>query len=396
MRSLVFLALRVSALLWLSFSVLAENTNISGVRFGQNGADTRFVIDMSGQVEPNIFLLANPSRVVIDLPNGSWEKDNNTKPTGVVEGYRHGLFSPGIYRIVLDLKQPAILAKSFSLPASGGYGDRYVIDLRPATDSSFAEAVTSSKHERPTPRDVVPDTPERVSRSNGKRIVVVDAGHGGVDPGTLGRSGENEKTLTLKISKQIKADLERTGRYQVYLTRDKDIYIPHRQRFGLAKAVNADLFISVHVDAIADPDVRGGTVYTLNENASDKEAGRLARMENKSDIIAGVDLAETNNEVTSILIELAQRETMNASAQYAEILLAEMRSQVHMHKRGHRFANLLVLKSPDVPSVLIETGYITNKIDARMLASTDGQKRIAKAVARATDQYFATLVAQGR
>ena len=150
------------------------------------------------------------------------------------------------------------------------------------------------------------------------------------------------------------------------------------------------------MDAIKNPKVRGGTVYTLNERASDKEAARLARKENKSDVLAGVDLGDTNDEVSSILIDLAQRETMNSSAQFAEILLPEMRKQVRMHKKGHRFANLLVLKSPDVPSILLETGYQTNKTDARMLNSRNGQRSISKAIRAAADKYFETLVAQGR
>lgn len=278
------------------------------------------------------------------------------------------------------------------MAARNGYSDRYVIDLKNAGNAEFTSAVAASRIERSRsiPQPVVaPIT--RAARSDNKRVIVVDAGHGGVDPGTLGRWGANEKVLTLKISREIKKELEATGRYKVYLTRDKDIYIPHRQRFGLARMVNADLFISVHVDAIANSKVRGGTVYTLNERASDKEAARLAAKENKSDILAGVDLAETNNEVSSILIDLAQRETMNSSAEYAEILVPAMRQEVRMHKTGHRFANFLVLKSPDVPSILLESGYQTNRADARMLNSAAGQKKIARAIKKATDRYFETL-----
>lgn len=335
--------------------------------------------------------------MVVDLPEVRWQVQSEAKALGAVAGYRHGLFSADTYRIVLDLKREAVVTKAFSLPARNGYSNRYVIDLKAAGSSEFNTAVAASRAERS--RRVVAPAPalvRRVARTDNKRVVVVDAGHGGVDPGTLGRFGANEKVLTLKISREIKKELEATGRYKVYLTRNNDIYIPHRKRFGLARDVNADLFISVHVDAIANSKVRGGTVYTLNERASDKEAARLAAKENKSDILAGVDLAETNNEVSSILIDLAQRETMNSSAEYAEILLPAMRQEVRMHKKGHRFANLLVLKSPDVPSILLETGYQTNKADAKMLNSTAGQKKIARAIRKATDRYFETLVAQGR
>ncbi|MBV1901826.1 MAG: N-acetylmuramoyl-L-alanine amidase [Kordiimonadaceae bacterium] len=371
---------------------------MADIRFGENGDATRFVLDVSGPVKPHIFLLANPSRVVIDMPEVQWQVGRNIKPRGLIAGFRHGLFSSGTYRIVLDLKKPAVVSKAFSLPASERYSDRYVIDLTSAGTAAFTNAVKISRAARlKAVKPITPIAPQKVvRRTDNKRIVVVDAGHGGVDPGTLGRFGANEKTLTLSISREIKRELEKTGRYKVYLTRNKDIYVPHRRRFALAKRMGADLFVSVHVDAIENSKVRGGTVYTLNERASDREAARLAAKENKSDVLAGVDLADTNDEVSSILIDLAQRETMNASAQFAEILLPEMRKQVRMHKKGHRFANLLVLKSPDVPSILLETGYQTNKADARMLNSRKGQKSISKALRIAADKYFETLVVQGR
>lgn len=376
----------------------AQDIKVADIRFGENGEATRFVLDVSAPVKPNIFLLANPSRVVIDMPEVQWQVGRSIEPKGIIAGFRHGLFSSGTYRIVLDLKKPAVVSKAFPLPARAGYSDRYVIDLKSTGSAAFTKAVKVSRAARmkvlkPTV-SVAP--PKIVRRTDNKRIIVIDAGHGGVDPGTLGRFGANEKILTLKISREIKRELEKTGRYKVYLTRNKDIYVPHRSRFALAKRVGADLFVSVHVDAIKNSKVRGGTVYTLNERASDKEAARLARKENKSDVLAGVDLAYTNDEVSSILIDLAQRETMNASAQFAEILLPEMRKQVRMHKKGHRFANLLVLKSPDVPSILLETGYQTNKADARMLNSRKGQRSISKALRIAADKYFETLVVQGR
>ena len=398
MRLLRFLASFFLFCVGGGLAAIAQDVSIDGIRFGQNGDTTRFVLDLSKEIQPRIFLLSAPNRVVIDLPNTTWKQSNNVTASGVVEGYRHGLFSANVYRIVLDLNAAATVHKAFTLPARGGYGDRYVVDLKRSSQTQFNAAVKSTRANRMSAVAVTASapTPPVVRRSDGKRVIVVDPGHGGVDPGTLGRGGANEKTITLKISKAIKRQLEATGRYKVYLTREKDIYIPHRRRFGKAKMVGADLFISVHVDSIKNPKVRGGTVYTLNEKASDSEAARLAAKENKSDVLAGVDLAETNNEVSNILIELAQRETMNSSARFAEILVPEMRQQVTMHKRGHRFANLLVLKSPDVPSVLVETGYITNKADARMLNSNEGARRISRAMSKAVDKYFETLVAQGR
>ena len=397
MRLLRLLASVFAVFSIVSGAVFAQGISVDGIRFGQNGETTRFVLDLSKGAQPKIFLLSAPNRIVIDLPNASWNQKADIKPSGVIEGYRHGLFSAEIYRIVLDLKVPATVHKSFPLPARGGYGNRYVIDMQPAAQQSFNKAVTATRANRVS-RPVITATTSSppLRRSDGKRIIVVDPGHGGVDPGTLGKRGEQEKKITLNISKVIKRELENTGRYKVYLTREKDIYIKHRNRFGVARRTGADMFISVHVDAIKNTKVRGGTVYTLNENASDQEAARLAAKENKSDVLAGVDLADTNNEVSNILIELAQREAMNSSARFAEMLVPEMRQQVKMHKRGHRFANFLVLKSLDVPSILLETGYITNRNDVKMLQSRDGPRRIATGLRSALDRYFETLLAQGR
>ncbi|PCI61494.1 MAG: N-acetylmuramoyl-L-alanine amidase [Kordiimonadales bacterium] len=393
--SLKCLFVAVFILVSVGSSLQAQDIKIEGLRFGKTADATRFVLDVSGQINPRVFMLSNPNRIVIDVPNANWGTKKNVKVSGLVAGYRHGLFSSDVYRIVLDLKSAATVKNRFALPASGRRSNRYVIDLKPATSAQFVKAVADTRKIRISNRETRAPVIEP-RKKNGKRVIVLDPGHGGPDPGTLGRSGANEKTITLKIAKEIKARLEATGRYKVYLTRTRDIFVRHRRRFALAKSVDADLFISVHVDAIDNKKVRGGTVYTLNERASDKEAARLAAKENRSEILAGVDLAETTDEVSNILIELAQRETLNNSARFAEILVPEMRGQVRMHKRGHRFANFLVLKSPDVPSVLIETGYITNREDARMLSSKEGQRRISKAINIAVDKYFDTLLALGR
>jgi N-acetylmuramoyl-L-alanine amidase len=354
---------------------------------------------MTVKVEPGIFLLANPNRVVIDLPANDWRAADNVKTPGLVGGYRHGLFNTGTYRIVLDLKGPATVKKSFYIPPRNGYSHRLVLDVQSSTQKNFLAAVSESKERR---RQIIAKAasarpaPIVKPRTNNKRLIVIDPGHGGVDPGTLGVLGVNENVIVLKIAKVMKEALEATGRYEVHLTRSRNIYIPHRERFEIAKRMNADLFVSIHADSIANPKVRGGTIYTLSEKASDREAARLAAKENKSDVIAGLDLAAANDDVSNILIDLAQRETMNLSAQLAEVLLPEMRNQVKMHRRGHRYANLLVLKSPDVPSILLETGYLTNRQDARMLNTLDGQRRIALGLRRGLDKYFAEQSALGR
>ena len=374
-----------------------KDIGLSGVRFGQSSGATRFVLDVSEKIEPRIFLLADPYRIVVDLPSASWKASEDAKPVGVIAGFRHGLFAPGVYRIVLDLKAPAVVKSAFHLSPRSGYGHRYVIDLQPGSRSAFLAAVAKSKTARPVVKaEATPEisTPRR--RASGKRIIVLDPGHGGPDPGNLGVIGVHEKVITLKVARAIRAELNRTGRYEVRMTRDRDIFHKVRERFRIARRYNADLFISIHADAIKNKRVKGGSVYNLSETASDSEAARLAARENKSDLIAGVNLEVEDDDVSSILIELAQRETMNYSAQFASILVSELRRDVPMLQRAHRFANLGMLKAPDVPSVLLEAGYLTNKSNARFLNSKEGQQRIARAVRRAIDRYFEQMVALGR
>ena len=370
-------------------------TQINDVRFGGDAQKTRIVIDLSGEKKPTVFLLGSPERLVIDFPASSYKENGRVKPQGLVKNFRHGLFDQNTYRIVIDLSKSAVIGSEFALAPSGKFGHRYVVDLVPASQKTFAAAVTQSRKVIASKRAERPRS-SPVRRTSGKKLIVVDPGHGGMDPGTLGVLGVNEEHIVLAISKEIKRALEATGRYTVHLTRDRDIYLPHRRRFEIARDKGADLFISVHSDSIANTKVRGGSVYTLNEAASDREAARLAARENKSDALAGVDLSEADDDVSGILIDLAQRQTMNTSASFAEILVSELRQEVRMLKRGHRFASLLVLKSPDVPSVLLETGFLTNKDDARMLNSKDGQRRIARGVLDAVDRFFAQRATAAR
>ena len=216
---------------------------------------------------------------------------------------------------------------------------------------------------------------------------MIDPGHGGIDPGAVGESA-TEKELTLAVAKALKKELEATGKFRVALTRSKDVYIPLRERFGLAREKGADLFISLHADSHNDPLTRGASVYTLSEKASDAEAEALAAKENKSDIIAGVDLSKQSNVVTDILIDLAQRDTKNMSTRFAGLLVNELKRETMLLGNTHRYAGFAVLKAPDVPSVLIEMGYISSSKDEALLASVTHQKRLAKAIRGAIENYF--------
>ncbi len=232
-----------------------------------------------------------------------------------------------------------------------------------------------------------------VRGDDGRPLVVIDAGHGGVDPGALGPEDLREKEVTLRIARAIRDELLAGGRVRVALTRDDDRFLVLRERYGIARRLKADLFISVHCDAAGAATATGASAYTLSEVASDKEAARLAARENKADVIAGVDLGEARGDVSSILIDLAQRETMNRSAGFARLLGREAAPLMPVKANFHRMASLMVLKAPDMPSVLFETGYISNPADAAFLASDDGRERVARSVRRAVEVHFARALA---
>jgi N-acetylmuramoyl-L-alanine amidase len=220
------------------------------------------------------------------------------------------------------------------------------------------------------------------------RTVAIDPGHGGKDPGAISRSGLYEKHVTLAASREIRSELLRLGGYRVVLTRSTDCYVPLRQRMAIARKAGAEIFLSVHADKIENEQVRGLSVYTLSERASDAEAAALADRENKVDVVHGLDLRGASPEVANVLIDLAQRQTMNHSARLAATLMDELRSETLLLPRTHRFAGFAVLKAPDVPSVLIELGYLSNAADERTLRSPDGRRKLARAIARAIDGYF--------
>jgi N-acetylmuramoyl-L-alanine amidase len=306
-------------------------------------------------------------------------------------------------RIAFALSRPAVVGDA-EFTANGR---ELRLELQPASEATFAAAGEtgwsryfpfSFGRARPKAVQAVPRARAtrlpRVQGEAGKPLVVIDAGHGGVDPGAIAPgSGLREKDLTLRIAKAIRDQLVASGRARVALTREDDRYLVLRERFGIARKLNADLFISIHCDSVGHEDATGASVYTLSEVASDREAARLAVRENKVDLIDGVDLGEGAEDVRSILIDLTQRETMNASAGFARVLGREAKPLIPVKAQFHRMASLMVLKAPDLPSVLFETGYISNPRDAEFLASEEGQERIARSVRRAVEVHFARRMA---
>jgi N-acetylmuramoyl-L-alanine amidase len=392
-RTLVRLALALALALAFGFPALAGS--VQGVRLGENGDRTRLVLDIDENVAFSYFLLDKPYRVVVDLPELAWDLDGGMGDgRGIIDDYRFGAFRAGTSRLVLDLKAPADVERIFLLPPQSGYPYRLVIDLKPVSQAAYQAAVAAGGATAASANAAIA-APRPSKPAPGKRTIVIDAGHGGVDPGAMSVLGVPEKKITLEVADTLKRELEKSGDYRVLMTRTGDVFVPLEGRVAFSRNAGADLFISIHADAIKNAKIRGATVYTLSQTASDKEAAALARKENKADLIAGVDLQDESTDVAGILLDLAMRETMNHSARFAGLLVPALAKQVSLRDNSHRFAGFVVLKSPDVPSVLLEIGYLSNREDAKAMTSSSGRNSIARAVAEAIDGYFTTVLAGG-
>lgn len=374
---------------------------VTDLRVGQHPDKIRFVLDLTDRVDFFVFQLPDPYRIVVDLPQVSFSlpEDGHSRRVGAISGWRYGVFEPGTSRVVIDATAPMAVKSSFILPPSGSNGHRLVLDLVPTDRESFLASSNESVAKRVAlrgpslqapPAGPVPDRP-----ADPRRVIVIDPGHGGVDPGALGRE-HHEKEIVLAAAKTLARRLEQTGRYKVVLTRDRDVFIRLRDRIAIARKAGADLFMSLHADSIDDRSLRGLSVYTLSETASDDEAAQLAATENKVDIIAGIDLSDQAPEVTDILIDLAQRRTKNLSARLASYVVEEMSNVTPLLKRPHRFAGFAVLKAPDVPAVLVELGFLSNPTDHKNLHSAAFRDRVAEGLARSIDNYFQGMQAAFR
>jgi N-acetylmuramoyl-L-alanine amidase len=368
------------------------------VRLGLHPDKTRVVLDLTAVPGYRIFPLSQPYRMVLDLTEVEWRLPEGHVPEGrgLVQALRYGLFAPGTSRVVLDLAGPTEVTAVQLLPGSGEAAARLVIDLAPMDEAAFQVSLRAppmvSSPAMASPATVSPAAlvlpPPKPGSGDDRPVIVVDAGHGGVDPGAIGGSGVYEKEITLAMALELKRQLEASGRYRVALTRDTDVFIRLRDRIAVARAADADLFVSLHADSHATKDLRGASVYTLSEQASDAEAAALAAKENKSDLIAGVDLSNENEVVTNILIDLAQRETKNLSARFAAVLVDELKNSTLMLRNSHRFAGFAVLKAPDVPSVLVELGYLSSSADEAELRSGKHRAKLGAAILRAIDDFF--------
>jgi N-acetylmuramoyl-L-alanine amidase len=373
---------------------------VMGARIGEHPGLTRFVLELSDPVSPRVFTLADPDRVVLDLPDVLWRIGAPDHPSGrgAIRSYRYGMFRPGESRIVIDLNRPVSLAPLLIIPPKDGYGYRLVLDFTAASHEQFARGAGWPEDllaKRDTAGATTTAAPSSELTPAGK-VIVLDAGHGGIDSGTVGANGMREKDLVLDEAKRLAGVLEKRG-YAVHLTRDKDTYIPLDGRVNSARDVHADLFISLHADSNPNPDVFGASVYTLSEAGSDREAAELARKENQSDIVAGVDLSGQSSPVASILIGLAQRDTINRSVKFAEILVGRLGRVTDILPRDpHRSAAFVVLKAPDVPAVLIELGYLTSPRDCTQMGTEQWRNGVSLAIADAVDRQLRPSAADVR
>jgi len=367
---------------------------VLSARIGEHEDRTRFVIELSDPVNLRTFTLTNPDRVVVDLPEVQWRMGEAPRPSGFgsVKSYRYGVFRKGNSRMVIDLSRPVTVSEPLVIPPSNGFGYRVVIDLFPTQQGKFAAnagwpadlKAKEADAEQLAALAAEPETPH----VSGHKVVVIDPGHGGIDSGTNGVNGLMEKDLVLAEGLKLASVLRERG-YTVHMTRDSDVFIPLPQRVAIARKLKADLMISLHADSNPDADVSGLSIYTLNDGRSDREAAALARRENQSDIIAGVDLSRADSPVAPILIDLAQRDTINRSSRFAETALGQLHGVTDLLARSpHRAASLAVLVAPDVPAVLIELGYLSNESDAEQMNTQAWRERVASAIARAVDRNF--------
>lgn len=374
---------------------VAKDARLAGDR-----TRTRFIADLSKKVGINVFSLADPYRVIIDLPEVSFQMPPGlgTERRGLVAGYRFGLFAPGKSRIVIDMSGPFLVDKAFVLEPRADQPARLVVDLVPTDRATFVARLRQEG--RPKPGTEVGSIPQpkpvALSSVKTKPVIVLDPGHGGIDPGTSSTNGVTEKEVVLAFAKTLKRKLEAKGHYEVHLTREDDTFLPLRERVAFAQSKGANLLVSIHADSIPKrtAEASGATIYTLSEQASDDEAKELAAKENLSDAIAGVELpSDSDGVVANILIDLAQRETQNRSLVFAKSVVGEM-STADLHRKSLKSAGFRVLKSPDVPSVLIELGFLSNPEDEKRLTSATWRSTTADRVRAAIDGYFAKRVAR--
>jgi N-acetylmuramoyl-L-alanine amidase len=360
------------------------------VRLGGDDTQTRLIVDLNRKIEVRTFTLANPYRIVMDMPQVTFQFPPKAGEAGrgLIKAFRFGLVMQGGSRMVIDLARPAQVDMAFVLDPIHDQPARLVLHLTATDRESFMRSLAL---ETGAPQRSKPEAPaETKTNGDSRPLIVIDPGHGGIDNGTRAASGEMEKTIVLEFSLLLRDKLEKTGKYRVLMTRADDTFVALGDRVHFARTRQAALFISVHADALRrrEGDAQGATVYTLSERASDARAARLAEAENKADVIAGLDLSAEEKDVAGILFDLARRETKTFSVQFAQDLIGALKNAARLHQHPLKSARFVVLKAPDVPSVLVELGYVSNKGDLKSLISAEWRERTADSMVQAVDAFF--------
>ncbi|MFB9068557.1 N-acetylmuramoyl-L-alanine amidase [Pseudofulvimonas gallinarii] len=373
---------RLSWLLSIGFlpTALLHAAEIQRLQTQQQDGLTRTIVHLDGAPEYKVFTLANPDRVVIDIRNGRLAGGFNSSPAGLVENVRHGRQGSDL-RIVLDLAATA-QARSFVLSPSQRDGHRLVVELEQQGTASEPGPVLTVANAAPSgERDI---------------IIAIDAGHGGKDPGAIGPTGAREKDITLQVARELKAVIDAERGLSAILIRDSDVYLPHAERYQKARREEADLFVSIHADAFTRPDARGSSVFVMSTRGASSEAARwLAERENAAELVGGVSLSDKDNMLATVLLDLSQGATLEASNAVAENVIRAMASVGNVHKNEVQRANFMVLRSPDVPSLLIETGFISNPVEERNLKDAQFRRRLALAIRDGIKDYFSVAPPHG-
>jgi len=365
------------------FSASLQAGVVNDIRIAQTNDSTRLIFDLSSPAEHRLFPLTNPDRIVLDISTtvlpASIEKKLASLSSGALSRVRTGTREKGI-RFVLDLNQK-VKAKSSILPASGKYGDRVMVEL------SYGQAIKNNLPVKTT-----------ASIINIKRdiVVVVDAGHGGKDPGAIGKYKVREKDIVLSIAKELAKRINAIEGFKAVLTRSTDIYLHLRQRSKIAREANADLLISIHADAFTNSRARGASVWALSLSGKTSEMGRwLAQQEQAADLVGGISLDDKDQLLAEVLLDMSMNSKIQSSLDIGSKVLKKMDVVAHMHKNAVQQAGFVVLKSPDIPSILVETGFVSNATEAKNLGSSAYRKKLAKAISDGVVLAFTDSPPQG-
>ena len=379
-------------------AAMAQDVIVSAVRLTATQKSTRFEAALSANVGFSATAVERPYRVIIDIADASFDFPTGAgrKAKGLISSFRYGMVEERKSRIVLDVSGPVLIGKSEVVPAKGKKPARLVVEILPTTAENFK--VTLADEQKLVDQQIteiqtaaLTSAPSPVASQLDPvqyKTIVIDPGHGGMDPGAVSKKKTKEKDVVFAFAVALREALQINQNYKVILTRESDKFLSLEQRVRIAHENKADLFIALHADTVTDADVRGTTLYTVSDKATDAEAEALAQKENRADVIVGMDLANQSKAVSDVLINLAQRESKNQAMFFSKKAVTNLKSFVRFTGKPVRSAAFVVLKSPDVPSVLAELGYLSNVEDEALLISPEWRGRTAEAMAKAVDDYF--------